>query len=258
MTSARRYGISATVFVLVAIFAARSGAAGDEGEKVRAYVGGEAVTSGELDELARGAMADSGAEERLRYAIKRRALVQRALKEGVYRDKSYQERMRELREEALVRTLLEKKSRELAGKITVTDKEVDVFAGRMCYTVTFMEKEFGEMRHAERFMAQGILGKPQEWDGEVTVVGCEGIGPLMADAVFSMEEGEEKAVARGRRFTVVRLIEKKKTVDVTELPDRRRIREYLIEKKTAEALDAWVDEVVGEARVRYVGGPDAK
>jgi len=88
MTSARRYGISATVFVLVAIFAARSGAAGDEGEKVRAYVGGEAVTSGELDELARGAMADSGAEERLRYAIKRRALVQRALKEGVYRDKS--------------------------------------------------------------------------------------------------------------------------------------------------------------------------
>lgn len=264
MTVSRRHISSAAAVaavaagLLVALFAPSACAAEDAGEKVRAYVGGEPVTTKELDELARGAMADFEPEERLRYAIKRRALVQRALKEGVYREQSYRDALRTFREDALVRALLEKKSRELAGSVTVTDKELAVFAERMCYTVTFMEREFGELRLAERFMARGILGHPQEWDGEVTVAGCENIGPLMADAVYSMEQGEEKVVARGRRFTVVKLVEKKKTVDASSLPDRRRIREYLMEKKTAKALDEWVDSVVGETRVRYVGGAEVK
>jgi len=126
----------------------------------------------------------------------------------------------------------------------------------MCYTLRYYRSEFGDKESAERFMQQGKAGAAREWDDEETVVGCEGVGPLMLDALFSIEEGGEKLVARGRRFTVVMLVEKTKTLKDYKVPNREAIRRYLLDKKRAEALDAWVDTVVEGAKVKMVGGKD--
>jgi len=223
-------------------------------EKALAYVGGEPVTDRDLDRLRSGAMAGEDQAALLEYAIRRKALEIRALRDGLFKDPAYAEAMQTAREDALVRVLVEKRYNEIKAGISVTDEELAIFARRMCYSVRFLRSEFGELDEAKRFMADGKNAKARKWEDEVTAAGCEGLSPLMLDAVFSLDEGEEKIIARGRRFTVVRLEEKKKTASEARLPDMGRTREYLIEKKASEALDDWLDKVVGESRVRYVGG----
>jgi hypothetical protein len=239
----------------LAVLASCAAWAGEQAaEKALAYVGGEPVTDRDLGRLKTGAMAGSDEAGLLEYAIRRKALVLRALRDGLFKDPAYAEAMQTAREDALVRTLVEKRYDEIKSGISVTDEELAIFAQRMCFTVKFLRSEFGELAQARRFVAKGRAGKARKWEDEVTAAGCEGLSPLMLDTVFSLDEGEEKIIARGRRFTVVRLEEKQKTAGKSRLPDMDSIRDYLIEKKATEALDDWLDKVVGEARVRYVGG----
>jgi len=250
-----RFAVLALAALSLAVVISCAAWAGDpSAEKALAYVGGEPVTDRDLDRLKSGAMAGSDEAGLLEYAIRRKALVQRALRDGLFKDPSYAEAMRMAREDALVRTLVEKRYNQIRDGITVTDEELAIFARRMCYFIRFLRSEFGELKDAQRFVADGKAGKARKWEDEVTASGCEGLGPLMLDAVFSLDEGGEKIIARGRRFTVVRLEEKKKTASGSSLPDMGRTREYLIEKKASEALDDWLEKVVEEARVRHVGG----
>jgi hypothetical protein len=216
---------------------------------VAAYVDGAPVTNAEIGH-AGGPVADEQTMRRLEDAVAKKALVRVARMTGVDGSPEVKARLREYEEFLLVNELVERKSGELAKDIEVTDEEAGEFARRMCYTIRYVKTEFGEKRDAENFMDGALRNKPTEWEGEYTVVACEGVGLRMLDKLFSMDEGGISILGRGTRYYVIKVIDKERTTRPDELPGWGEVREYLHKKKVDEAVEYWISDVVERAEVR--------
>lgn len=222
---------------------------------VVAVVDGEPLTETDMELASSEAGADAGGREAFELAVRNKALAALARKSGVVEDPGYKEAVRAFSERELVKTLMDRKRVDLAAATTVTDEEVAEFASRMCYRISFLIAELGGRREAERFV-RAAKGGVARWQEEVSAVGCQDVDIFLMGEIYQMEKGEVRLVARGKRFTVVKLTEKKKVGGVSELTGKEAVKESLIRKKVDEALERWADKVADGADVRVLR-PDA-
>jgi hypothetical protein len=239
---------------LLALLACSSGTA--EKEKAVVTVNGASITAEELKREVAGYGANNPitrhtVDDKLKLMIEQKLLIQEAVKMGLSEDKKFAETIKTFWEQTIIRNLIEAKTKELSGKIFVTDQEI--------------ANEYERMKFRPRIRA--IRGARTQQDADAIVrqmqdgkrmIGEETIGPLFYEDVkgsplasaFDMKDGQIGAFAADGEYIVIGVIDR----EVIPLPPLKelgkRIRESILAQKRQKALTEWIATVKNTAKIQ--------
>jgi hypothetical protein len=236
-----------------------------EKEKVAAIVNGSPITVNELlreleyygkvnpvssqtvDERRQQLML----ADQLQQMIEHKLLIQEAVKVGLNEDKKFVQTIKVFWEQTIIRNLIEAKSKQLSGMISVNDQEIAA--------------EYERMKSSPRIRAMRGLRTEQNADEIVRQMqdgkrlsGEEIIGPLFYEDVkgsplanaFDMKVGQVKKFDAGTEHIVILVT----AMELIQLPPLKevgnRIQESILAQKRQKALADWIATVKKGASIQ--------
>ena len=194
-------------------------------------------------------LTEEALEHQLHTVIDRKLMVQEAVKKGLSQNEKFLDTLKEFWEQTLIRELVNSKSREWSERLFVTDEEVKAHYKRIG-TRLFLRLVDAENKEkageAKAALASGSFDH------------AEAVGPLLIEdarlanplySAFDLSEGET-AVLQGRDdFLVVRVIKKERIPAPPLTTVYADIKESLLEQKKEKALEDWLEELKGTAKI---------
>lgn len=216
----------------------------ERGEKVASVNGSPIFMKDLASEVNRASrmepgkkLTDERVEEILHTMIDKKLLIDEAVKMGLSEDERFLESIKSFWEQTLIRELVEKKNKEWADRLIVTDDEIKARHRLMQSKVTIRYIEAHDMKGAEAAMAR---------------LSSEGktLGPLFMEdmrptdaffGAFAKEAGAKEAVAHGDDFYAYEVV-KKESAGVPPLENvYEALRSSLLEEKKERVLEDWLE-----------------
>lgn len=197
-----------------------------------------------------GKMTSGAAEDRLKTIIERKLMIQEAVKNGLSEDEQFARTIQLFWEQTLIRNLINAKSKEWEGILTVSDEEIEKAYERMRH------REIIRTAHADSRAAAETVRRSME--KHQRVANEETIGPCFYDDVrqsplkqaFDMKAGDTGIVPDEGGFVVLS-VEQKQSITLPPLKElRENIRQALLQQKQEKALSVWMELLRKSANIR--------
>lgn len=191
-------------------------------------------------------LTDERIEEILHTMIDRKLLIDEAVKMGLSEDERFLESIKSFWEQTLIRELVEKKNREWADRLIVTDDEVKARHNLMQSKVTIRYIEADDKKEAEAALAKlPSEGKP--------------LGPLFLEdmrptdaffGAFGKAVGERATVAHDDDFYAYEVV-KKESAGAPPLENvYEALKSSLLEEKKERVLEDWLEARKKASRIK--------
>lgn len=189
-------------------------------------------------------------EEQLNTIIDKKLLIQEAMKRGLAEDPQFAETIKTFWEQTLIRELVELKTKEWAEKLFVAEDEIERHYKRAQYMPTIKLVKVKNKEQAGIIKERMLKGLKA--DGEET------LGPLYFEDVrsdalvnaYDMNAGEAKVYEGDGEYIVIHVVKKEK-VAIPPLKDSySRIKILLLEQKKQDAMEKWLKDVKGSAKIQ--------
>lgn len=188
-------------------------------------------------------------EGQLSTIIDKKLLLQEARNKGLTEDERFIETIKAFWEQTLIRGLVELKTREWGDKLFVTEDEIQKHYQRMQYMPVMKlakVKDKGLAEEIKKKMMKGV-----KFDGEET------IGPLFIEDVksealfkaFDMNIGEVNIYEDNGDYFVAHVVKREKISTPPLKAVYSRIKTFLLEQKRQTAMEEWLREVKGSAKI---------
>lgn len=182
-------------------------------------------------------LTDERMEEILHTMIDKKLLIDEAVKMGLSEDERFLESIKSFWEQTLIRELVDKKNREWADKLFVTDEEVRARHALMQSKITVRYIETHGMKEA-----QAALSRLSD---EGTI-----LGPLFMEdmkptepffGAFARQAGEKEVVAHDDDFYAYEVV-KKESAGAPPLESvYEALKASLLEEKKERVLEDWLE-----------------
>jgi len=187
-------------------------------------------------------------EQLLDMLISKEVLLQEAQRLNLDKEKSFMKEIEGYWEQALLKSLVSKKIKEMSGNLAVTGREIADEYSRMRRRVLAELIVFPDRGSAQRFLQAGAVSgvgagaasaqAKQEWyeSGDLP--------PILEDALFAMkQEGLSAPIEYNNSWVVLRFVseEEVKAAPLEEL--KARIAENIIRIKKQKLLEDWSAEL---------------
>lgn len=188
-------------------------------------------------------------EEQLNTIIDKKLLLQEAMRRGLSEDPHFVDTIRTFWEQTLIKELVEFKTMEWADRLFVTEDEIQHHYHLMQYAPLVRAAKAKDKAEAEVIKGKMAKGLP--------VDGAETLGPLYLEDVrsdvlanaFDMNAGETRVYEAGGGYIVMQVMKKQKTA-LPPLKDiYSQIKTFLLEKKKQDAMEKWLKDVKGSAKI---------
>lgn len=194
-------------------------------------------------------LTEEALEHQLHTVIDRKLMVQEAVKKGLSQDEKFLDTIKEFWEQTLIRELVNSKSKEWSERLFVTDEEVQAHHKRIGTRLSLRLLDVESKEKAEEARATLASGSFER---------AEVVGPLLIEdvrlanplyAAFDLSEGET-AIIKGRDdFLAVRVVKKEQIPAPVLGTIYGEIKESLLEQKKEKALEDWLEELKGTAKI---------
>lgn len=197
-----------------------------------------------------------GKKEFLDTIIKREVLLQEAQRQGLDKDKDFMKTIEKYWEQALLQTLLKKKSREIVETVRVSKQETEDYRLKMqeeiwAKVVLLSSNRATEQLIEEEDMQKGIeklkkfVLNNEEWQWYKA-------GDLdwrIEKVLFSLSEGEmSRPVKIYSEWAVMKAGKKRKKLKVEKLSNLE-IAVIIKKRKETETMEDWLNDLDEEARI---------
>lgn len=189
-------------------------------------------------------------DEVLDTMILKKLMVQEAARMGLTEDEDFLDTIKMFWEQTLIRKLMDAKTGEWAGAITISDDEAATHYNRMRHRITLLAVKAENEDEAKRLKERLADGKRPSR----TVV----MGPLLIENVkpsdplctaFDLPAGGADVIRDDGGYLAVKVLKKE---DVKTPPFDRisgEIKKALIERKKGEVLDMWLNGLKKSATI---------
>ncbi|MCK5535046.1 peptidylprolyl isomerase [bacterium] len=197
-----------------------------------------------------------GKKQFLETIIEREILLQEAQKQNLDKDKDFMRTIEKYWEQALLQTLLKKKSKEIKETVGVSDKEINGYRLKMqeevwAKVVLLSSNRATKQLIKEKDMQEGIeklkefVLDSEEWQ-------WYGIGDLewkIEKVLFSLSEGEiSKPIKIYSDWAVMKAGKRRKKIKVKKLSDDE-IAVIIKRRKETEEMENWLNQLDEQARI---------
>lgn len=193
-------------------------------------------------------------ENLLESMIKKRLMIQEAVKKGLSEDEHFRETIKTFWEQTLIRQLINAKTKEWPEILFVNEAEIKQHYERMRHKLTMRMVNVETAEGAEDIKREMLNGKK--------MAGEEIIGPFLIENIqldsslagslyhtFDLSIGEAKIFKMAEGYVIVQVI-KKEAISVPPLAEiGNQIKAYLLEQKKQTAMTEWLNTVESSAQV---------
>ena len=176
-------------------------------------------------------------EEILHTMVDKKLLIDEAVKAGLSQDEHFLESIKSFWEQTLIRELIDKKNREWADKLIVTDDEVRQRHLLMQNKITLRVIKTHDMKGAEAALSElavrGVLMGP------FFIEDIRPKDPLFA--AFGMEVGEKGSGGSGDDFYAYEVVKKEPSGAPVLEGVYEALRTSLLEEKKERVLEDWLE-----------------
>ncbi len=189
-------------------------------------------------------------EDHLKTIIERKLMIQEAVKKGLSEDEQFAQTIQRFWEQTLIRELINAKSKEWEGILTVTDEEIGQAYERMRH------RELIRAARADSHETAEIIRRKME--NHERVEHEETVGPCFYDEVrqsplkhaFDMKAGETGLFPCEGGFVVLSVVQKQSITLPPLKGMRENIRLALLEQKREKALSVWMEVLRKSAKIQ--------
>ncbi len=179
--------------------------------------------------------------------ITKKLLIQEAKRQGIDKEERFKESVREFYEQALIKTLLDRKIASL--NVQVSEKELNNYLSAMNSVVLLRIGSFNTLAEAENVTIDEL--KPKE-------IPFRELSEDIQVRLLSLKTNHKlEPLRRGKKYTVIFVEDIKNlgTPQKVSEAERHRIRERLRRIKQEIMLEEWIEELRSQASIRLnMGG----
>jgi len=217
-------------------------------DRVIARINNYELRASDLKEAASNVLVKKK-EQILDMLISKEVLLQEAQRLNLDKEKPFMKEIEGYWEQALLKSLVSKKIKEMSGNIAATGREIADEYNRMRRRVLAELIIFSDKGSAQRFLQAGagtaFDGAKQEWyeSGDLP--------PILEDALFAMkQEGLSAPIEYNNSWVVLRFIREEETKAAPLAELKGRIAENITRIKKQKLLEDWSIELRRKATVR--------
>ncbi len=203
-------------------------------------INGKTLTREELQNYKENAPLHGTNEEFLDKLITKQLLIAEAQRRNIDKEADFRKALKTFYEHSLIKILMERVNQDV--DITVTDEEVERFAGSYGKTFTFYSLPITEPTDAEVIKAKGTRHTELFDD----------LGATLQQTLAAMQVNEtaETFMTSNEKIAVFLEDIQGQSVSSGEI-DKEAIKQKLTEEKLEEQLEIWMEELRKEASITY-------
>lgn len=194
------------------------------------------------------ALAPEMPETRLNALIDKKLLIAEAVRSGMSDDKNFTDAIKVFWEQTLLRTLIDAKIKEWAGKITVTESDIAAYYAKLPFRAVFQYAKGATKEEAMVSLERVISPAPAQGN----------VGPLLVEDIsvfnpfyqaFDLAEGETGFYRDGSGYIAIKAVKKEKLPAPQFSSVREKIQTALMEQKKENALEEWITALRKSAKI---------
>ena len=230
--------------LIAALLISCSGRKEDKGEEVASVNGAPIYMQEFMKEVRLSSrrepnekLTEERLEEILHTMVDRKLLIDEAVKAGLSQDEHFLESIKSFWEQTLIRELIDKKNREWADKLIVTDDELRQRHSLMLSKITLRVIKTHDMKAAEAALSE--LQVRGSLMGPLFIEDIRPMDPLFA--AFGKEAGERGIAGSGDDFFAYEVVKKEPSGAPALEGVYEALRTSLLEEKKERVLEDWLE-----------------
>jgi len=182
--------------------------------------------------------------------VKRRLLIQEAMRRKVADDAEFLLTMRSFREQTMIRSVMEKMKKEYDAASPVSEQEIKDFYGKLGYKMTFDVARRKSQDEIHALMADFKKGLPVPWDNQIGPYVYGDIDSDTLEKAFFLAQNQAEIYHNGDYYFLFHAASKLVATppSLSEMHDK--IRNRIRQRKEKQLFDKWLADEKARAQIQ--------